>query len=189
MSTLVDELLQMPLCKEMTTNEASALVDIAVERNLAPGAYLCHGGDQGDSLFVILEGTLEVTIGDPASGEAAVATVGQGQVAGEIEMLTHSLRVASLRSKMEARVLELPGDKVEELIAANHPAINKLMRSLAITLARRLVTANNQVLSRIKQAQPPAPPPTVSDEPEELDATELMEIDDDDLDVLDKLWS
>lgn len=77
-------------------------------RTLEPGEYLVHQGDPGDSLFLLLDGVLSVTIdGDD------VAEVGPGVVLGERAVLEGGIRTASLQASTPVRVAVAPAHRID----------------------------------------------------------------------------
>jgi CRP-like cAMP-binding protein len=72
------------------------------------GKYLVQQGDPGDSLFLLLDGVLAVTI----DGEL-VAEVGPGVVLGERAVLEGGVRTASLQASTDVRVAVAPSDRID----------------------------------------------------------------------------
>ena len=95
--------------------------------------------------------------------------------------MTQSLRVASLMAAEDVMLLEIPADKLDQLLRLNRPSANKLVAYIAKTLARRLAAVNQRIIAK----QPPPPPADAK--PVELSDKDLV-VDDEDLKVLDKLW-
>jgi hypothetical protein len=83
-------------------------------RTLKEGDYLVHQGDPGDSLFLLLDGVLSVSM----DGEN-IAEVGPGVVLGERAVLEGGIRTASLQAATPVRVAVAPADRIdrEALIA------------------------------------------------------------------------
>ncbi len=77
-------------------------------RTLKAGEYLVQQGDPGDSLFLLLDGVLSVTI----DGEG-VAEVGPGVVLGERAVLEGGVRTASLQASTDVRVAVAPADRID----------------------------------------------------------------------------
>jgi hypothetical protein len=77
-------------------------------RTLKQGEYLVHQGDPGDSLFLLLDGVLSVTM----DGET-VAEVGPGVVLGERAVLEGGIRTASLQCSTPVRVAVAPADRID----------------------------------------------------------------------------
>ena len=77
-------------------------------RTIKEGKFLVEQGDPGDSLFLLLDGVLAVTIdGEP------VAEVGPGVILGERAVLEGGVRTASLRASTDVRVAVATADKVD----------------------------------------------------------------------------
>jgi len=78
-------------------------------RSLAAGELLVEQGRPGTELYLVLDGVLGVEV----DGEE-VAEVGPGSVVGERAAVERGPRTATLRAKSDARVVELPVDRVEQ---------------------------------------------------------------------------
>ena len=175
-----------PLGEVLSASEAADLVENSKTRSVATGSHLFVVGDKGHSLCIVLSGSFDVVLGQPGRNEMTVTNVGPGQIVGEIEVMTGALRVASLLATDESAVLELASETFDAMIKDNRPAATKLLRSISKTLARRLVSVNQRILDKA-----PAPMAAVEDEagePQEIGDAEMIPMDDEDLDVLDKLW-
>jgi hypothetical protein len=77
-------------------------------RTIKEGEFLVHQGDPGDSLFLLLDGVLSVTM----DGEN-VAEVGPGVVLGERAVLEGGIRTASLQASTPVRVAVAHGDRID----------------------------------------------------------------------------
>ncbi len=188
MSNLAQELMETSLGKFLSTEEAAYLVQQGEEILLHPGNTLFEAGAEGDALFAIVSGTVEVILGQAGVNASVVATLGRGQIVGELELMTKSLRVATLVATTEATVLKIPGPALDAMLASNLPAATKLVHYIAKTLARRLAAVNSRIVAKTPKTAPPPKAETESTEPMELDDADVVPIDDDDLAVLDELW-
>lgn len=65
-----------------------------------PGAIVIAEGDAGDSAFMILRGSAEVIVGDGKKAKT-VATLGEGEVFGEMCLLEPGVRSATVRAVTE----------------------------------------------------------------------------------------
>ncbi len=102
-----------------------------------PGAVIFRQGDQGDRLFVVKSGVLEV-VATPTDGSEAtvVAYLGTGEVIGELALLTGSPRSATVRSPEHAVLFAV--DKAVFLDLMD--VLPAFSRNLCVVLARRLET-------------------------------------------------
>lgn len=84
---------------------------------LDAGTTLVEQGEEGDELFLLLDGMLDVVI----DGNV-VAELGPGAIVGERALLENGVRTATLRTATPAKIVRIAGDRVErtdlETIAA-----------------------------------------------------------------------
>jgi CRP-like cAMP-binding protein len=104
---------------------------------LGPGDFVFEQGDQGDRLFIVKSGVLEV-LSTPTEGTdtVPVAYLGTGEVLGELALLTGSPRSATVRSPERAEVFTLEKPVFLDLMESL-PAFS---RNLCLVLAKRLET-------------------------------------------------
>lgn len=110
----------------------------AVHRAFPVGMPICREGDPGDSMFVIENGLADVTI----AGER-VRRMRQGDVVGEIAILTGEPRSATVTALLPTDVIELQRDALSGILA-QHP---QLLANLTRVLSRRLATAHDQTVA------------------------------------------
>ena len=80
--------------------------------SFGPGETVFRQGDEGDRLYIVKSGVLEV-LATPKDGAepVPVAYLGVGEVLGELALLTGSPRSASVRSPERAEVFTLDKDR------------------------------------------------------------------------------
>lgn len=113
---------QVPLFADLGSAELEAVGRAATELALPEGAVLMREGDVAHEIFVVLDGTLEVT----RAGEH-VAEIGPGGFAGEMALLTHARRDASVTCRTPVRALHIDGRSFSDVLRrAPHVAVNML---------------------------------------------------------------
>jgi NTE family protein len=110
----------------------------ARHRNFPPGMAICREGDPGDSMFVIENGVADVTI----AGER-VRRMRQGDVVGEIAVLTGEPRSATVTAVLTTDVIELQRDALSAVLAQTP----QLLANLTRVLSRRLATAHDRTVA------------------------------------------
>ena len=102
---------------------------------LGAGEVAFEQGDEGDRLYIVKSGVLEV-VAAPSDGAdpVPVAYLGAGEVLGELALLTGSRRTATVRSPERAELFTLEKPVFLDLLATL-PAFS---RNLCLVLARRL---------------------------------------------------
>ncbi len=112
------------------------------ERLFRPGETLMAQGDPGDSLMVIAQGEVEVSVVEEGKRHL-LKRAHEGEILGEMALLTHEPRTASVTAITPVRALVLPAVRFEEL-AAEHPRISSL---LTLLLASRLGSLQHDALT------------------------------------------
>lgn len=106
--------------------ELDAAAQVATEAEFAPGKQLTNEGDLGHSLFVIESGTAAVT-----AGGAVVASVGQGDLVGEVAVLASGRRTASVVASSQVRAIEIFKRDVWRLESTAPEAATRLRAAIA----------------------------------------------------------
>jgi CRP-like cAMP-binding protein len=116
-----------------------------------PGQVLFRQGEQGDRLYIVKSGVLEVLSSRSDGSESeAVAYLGAGEVLGELALLTGSPRSATVRSPERAEVFAVEKAVFLDLMAT----LPAFTRTLCLVLARRLEATTLKVpKSSAKQLQ------------------------------------
>jgi CRP-like cAMP-binding protein len=107
----------------------------------APGENLMRRGESSDSVYVILEGEVEI-IGETSGGEFVLAVVGSNASIGEMGVIQNATRGATVRAKTPVRALRIAGEVFLRLITENPECALDVMRQLS-----ERVTASNARLS------------------------------------------
>lgn len=102
-----------------------------------PGEALMRAGEPSDSVYMILEGTVEVVIGK-GHGEIVISTVGMNELMGEMGVLMNGPRTATVRAKGPVRALRISADVFLRLLTENPEVALDVMRQLSERLARSL---------------------------------------------------
>jgi CRP-like cAMP-binding protein len=108
-------------------------------RRFRRGEIIFHAGDPGDALFIIVSGEVKIALPSEEGDEAFLATLGPGDVFGELAVLDGAPRSATASALLATEAVILPRDKFRELIATEPAARDTLLASLAGEL-RRLTT-------------------------------------------------
>jgi cAMP-dependent protein kinase regulator len=96
-------------------------------RDFHAGELIVEEGTPGDSLFAIVEGSVEVLRTLKSGRRRTVALLGEGDFFGEMSLLSHVPRVASVRAFERTAVLELKRERLER-IAQRHPSVEEVLR-------------------------------------------------------------
>jgi CRP/FNR family cyclic AMP-dependent transcriptional regulator len=126
----VELLKKVPLFARCSTKELRAIAAIADEVRLAEGKQLTRQGDRGREFFILLEGTVEVRKND-----RKVDTMGPGDFLGEIALVTHGPRTATVTATSPLDVLVIVGGDFRTLLRKSPDIQVKVLEALAERLA------------------------------------------------------
>ena len=108
-------------------------------------------GSRGDSLFLLLEGKLDVLRVEGA-GERKLTTLEAPSIFGEMEVLTGAPRTATIRATTDARVWALPFETFRRLLDDGDVAASQLLRGIAVVVAQRLAATFEKLLEVEKES-------------------------------------
>lgn len=94
-----------------------------------PGEIVIEEGSKGTSAFVILAGTVEVIKRSGDSG-ITMATLGMGQVFGEMGLIEDRPRSASIKARSELKVRVIDREHFNELLRTKPSVLIPIMKSL-----------------------------------------------------------
>lgn len=146
----------LPLFASLTDEEFQFLLARAPTVLCRAGDAILQQGQAGDSLFIVQEGALTVSVRDGAGHDKQVATLGPGHFFGERSLLMGEPRGASVTAQVDTVVVEIGRAAIAPLLKAR-PA---LMEFLSKVLAER--DAANASLLKAHNDQHAAAQPTLA---------------------------
>ena len=99
------------------------------------GEALCQQGEPGDTVFVVDEGEVEISI-KVAGAPILLARLGKHDLFGEIAVLCNLPRTADVCARGALKVLQIEGDVFLQMVTANPEAALGVMRVLSERLMR-----------------------------------------------------
>ncbi len=130
-------LLEAPMFGDLDEAELSQIVHIMQIQRLRDGQVIFREGDPGDAWYVIFSGGAEVHRSDDPLPPRRIATLGPRSCFGEMAILDHSPRSATVLARGEATVFRFPRKDFEHLLHAGNLAAYKLVYEIAKVLCGR----------------------------------------------------
>jgi CRP-like cAMP-binding protein len=124
-------LARTPILKHLSEQGLARLAERGLDTGLAAGARLFARGDPGDALYVIVEGEIEVSILTAAAKQVRLASLGPGDVVGEMAVLDDHGRSADATALRRTRLVKLGRDAVREALLAEPEALFALVQDLS----------------------------------------------------------
>jgi len=95
------------LFKQLTPSEIANVADRMETRKYKSGEAVIRQGDPGEEFFLVGRGAAAVTMQNPGEPERQVATLGPGDVFGEMALLTDEPRNATVRAVEDMEAFRL----------------------------------------------------------------------------------
>jgi CRP/FNR family transcriptional regulator len=148
--TAVELLKSVTLFADLEEGELERFSQVAVPRSFPAGTRVFHEGDDSDACYIVKQGSFRVTREHSDGRAITLATLGPGEIFGELAMLDGDQRSASAEALTEGELLALPANDVRALLA-RHPEISL---KLVAGLVRRLRAANVRLSRQSFQTVP-----------------------------------
>jgi CRP-like cAMP-binding protein len=146
----VELLARVPLFAELSRGDLERIASVAVPRAFPKGVRVFHEGDSSDACYIVRNGDLRVTREHSDGRAIALATLGPGDIFGELAMLDGGARSASVETLADSELLALPASDVRRMLTTDPEIAVKLV----IALTRRLRETNERVARQSFQTVP-----------------------------------
>jgi CRP/FNR family cyclic AMP-dependent transcriptional regulator len=126
----------VPLFAGLVARELDALIPVTRVESLAPRKEIFHKGDAGARLYVVISGRVKALTTSLEGDDVVFNIMGEGEVFGEVALLSTSPRTATIKAIEACELLSL--DRRDFLaFLRNHPEVSaKLLGVLAERLKR-----------------------------------------------------
>ncbi len=125
----LDHLRAVRLFRNCSHKQLEHVASIVDEIDVEPGRVLCKQGETGHEAFVIVSGEASVT-GDGATFD----NVGPGTLVGEISLIDHGPRTATVTAVSPMQLMVVPGNRFAQLLEEVPGLPVVIMRDLAAIL-------------------------------------------------------
>lgn len=126
----------LSLFHELEDAHRDWLLDHAEERQVISRTTLIQEGTVPESLYVVLQGLVEVQA--PHGAAESLALLGPGELLGEISLLEESVATATVATLENSLLLAIPRQRLLEQLDANAAFAADWYRAVGLTLSRRL---------------------------------------------------
>jgi CRP/FNR family transcriptional regulator len=148
--TPTELLARVPLLSDLESAELERIAQVAIPRSFPKGARVFHEGDESDACYVIREGEVRVTREHSDGRAIALATLGPGELFGELAMLDGGVRSASVETLTDVELLAVAATDMRGLLERNVGITAKLV----VALTRRLRDTNERISRQSFQTVP-----------------------------------
>ena len=106
----------VPLFASLPPHDLQPIAAIATEHAYEDGDTIAAQGEPGEEMHIIVSGEVAVSMRDAAGDERVVAVRSQGEAVGEMAVITHEPRVATLLARGHVRVLTIAKPQFEAIL-------------------------------------------------------------------------
>ncbi len=133
----------IPLFHDLNNMQLASIGAHLSMRVFEKGEFVLREGEQADSMYVIVTGTVKVFSVDPddESREVILKTLGPGEFFGELPMFDHETRSASVATLERCHLQVLSYRAFERAIASSPDIAHKVL----LTLSKRLRDADRKI--------------------------------------------
>lgn len=149
-ANVAELLANVPLLSGLSETELDRIAQVAVPRSFPKGARVFHEGDASDACYVIRSGEVRVTREHSDGRAIALATLGAGEIVGELAMLDGEVRSASVEALTDVELLAIAAVDMRGLLGRNPEITAKLV----VALTRRVRETNERVARQSFQTVP-----------------------------------
>ncbi|MEM9044112.1 MAG: cyclic nucleotide-binding domain-containing protein [Pseudomonadota bacterium] len=140
----VDVMQGTPIFRKLDPKRLRVVAMMGETLSYRAGERLFEAGEEGDSAYIILAGSVDVVV-KVRDGEVTVATLKEGEIFGEIAVLTGQPRTTAIQACSDLSVLRL-----------DRPTTTNLVREfpdIALEIIRVMADRLKDTSSQLAQAQ------------------------------------
>ena len=121
---------EIPIFADLSPEDLKLVAEIAREEWYPQNTVIFHQGDEGNMMFVIVEGHLHV-LRSADGTEQVLAERGAGDFVGEMAIIESAPRSATLRAQTDVRVLAIDGETFKGMLRERPDVSFAVLRSLS----------------------------------------------------------
>ena len=114
---------------EVTSDQALA------RKTVVQGEWVFEEGNKADAAYLVLEGRVEIFRGE-GTKQTSIATLGRGEIFGELSLIDGKSRTASARATKETQLMIIKPEDLESRMDQLEKADKVLFRLINIFVAR-----------------------------------------------------
>src|SRR4051794_32067240 len=133
----VEVLQKSRLFDNLLPQEFEMLGELCVVRRFKAHEAVFEKGDVGDSLFIMVDGEVEVLMKDNKSSAKVLATLLAPDFFGEMSLIDKEYRSASVRAKVECSLLQLSNENLHSFSKVYREGFTWVTVNIARVLSQR----------------------------------------------------
>ena len=139
------------LFQSLGPKDAGELDALLETEDLPAGHRLFEEGADGDALYIIREGAVEIRKRSPDGDEQVLATLGKFSILGEMSLITNSPRTAAAVTKGPTRLYRIRKDHFLDLLEKDSLPAYKICLAIARFLSYRLGLLDDKLMTLLQK--------------------------------------
>ena len=133
--------------QRLTPMEINFLASLSREESYGPSEAIFREGEPGETLYVVLDGTVLISKFIPGGGDEGLAFLGRGEYFGEMAVMDHLPRSASASAHTSgAVVLAISRSVAEGILDIQKASSTRLLKLLCSMASRRLLESDDKLV-------------------------------------------
>jgi CRP-like cAMP-binding protein len=145
-SETVYTLRQVPIYKDFSKKEFTELEKLVHHRTYASGDFVFKNRAPGEGMYIIMKGTIKITIGTRSGDEKVLAELKEGDFFGELALFDNEPRSANALATTDSKLIGFFTADLLSLQDRNPQMTNKILMNLGSMLGERLRNTNHLLL-------------------------------------------
>jgi len=141
------QLSSVPLFSKLDTSKLKLIAFTSERVRLTDNDYLFHYNDPSDSVYVVLDGILQIVVEHEDGRVDTILDRGKNDMIGEMGVIANAPRSASIRSSGSATVLRIEADAFMALLTDNPGMSLYVMRELTDRLNKYVLKEQQDTLN------------------------------------------
>jgi signal transduction histidine kinase len=137
-----------PILFGLTEEDLDELAQAAVELSFPAGAVICREGEDGDAVYVVIQGWVEVVKQLDEGNHRPLHRAGSGEIFGEMAILQESVRTATVRAVEPTTVLQIGQEPFLTVLGRN----SSLGIRMLVRLTKRLRDSDQKAIAELSEA-------------------------------------
>lgn len=154
--------------QKLDEEEAQQAADDISAQSVKKGEVLFKQGEPGNSMFMVLSGTLDIRVSLPNGQSHTLSTLEAGSIFGEMSLLLEQPRNATAVAVTDAEVCCISHADFIESLEEDETWARKFLMSIARSLAKRISVLDADLVRMVGQEQAKPAPEARTDELERL---------------------
>jgi CRP-like cAMP-binding protein len=138
---------KVAIFKDLDADELKQVADVCKQVKFVSGEYIFREGEQGNRLYLIVDGEVRISRDVPGSGEEALAVLKPGALFGEMAVFDRTERSTHAISNGGTTVLTISRPDFEMMLDFNRELAYKVLWACVRLLSSRLRSTNDSLRS------------------------------------------